>query len=363
MFGSLDPQQDAHEFYHTFVDALHLHCFKAPDTLHLPIPKGQHSAGVCAPTSDSSSVPTRSTDVPCDCVVHSIFGGVQLSQLSCKNCGVQSKSYERFFDISLHIGDQDSSTQAPATVASESSKQAPTAVAPDVDHPKDSPTRAQDHHAAQHDESSPPAEPMQPGCASDPTIETQHTEPQREVGGDDEAALRVREALSLPDLIKRYVATEDLIGLERVACSNCSSHEEASRHLSFEVLPPVMCFQLKRFRFQASAGKYIKDNTPVDFPVRGLDLSPWTSARCPVGGNHTCAQVGGNASCECFVYDLTAVVHHSGTMESGHYMVYTKQDGVWFLCEDERVSRVSEEAVTACQAYLLVYAARMNHTD
>lgn len=51
-------------------------------------------------------------------------------------------------------------------------------------------------------------------------------------------------------------------------------------------------------------------------------------------------------------YELTAVVMHRGvSTQSGHYTVYVRnEDDQWFLCNDERVSRVQEEKLPFLQS-------------
>ena len=57
-------------------------------------------------------------------------------------------------------------------------------------------------------------------------------------------------------------------------------------------------------------------------------------------------------------YDLYAVVVHSGTMDSGHYIAYVQWQGVWFRCDDHQVTRADPATVAQAQAYLLFYQAR-----
>ena len=61
-------------------------------------------------------------------------------------------------------------------------------------------------------------------------------------------------------------------------------------------------------------------------------------------------------------YDLFAVVVHTGTMESGHYIAYVQWQGAWFRCDDHQVTRVDPTTVAAAQAYLLFYSAKTEST-
>ena len=57
-------------------------------------------------------------------------------------------------------------------------------------------------------------------------------------------------------------------------------------------------------------------------------------------------------------YELYAVINHSGTLNSGHYTTYLKEDNVWYLCNDHLISVVSEVDVVTENAYMLFYNRR-----
>lgn len=43
-------------------------------------------------------------------------------------------------------------------------------------------------------------------------------------------------------------------------------------------------------------------------------------------------------------------------LQGGHYIAYVRaRDGLWYLCDDALISRVSEDAVRGAQAYMLFY--------
>jgi ubiquitin carboxyl-terminal hydrolase 22/27/51 len=59
------------------------------------------------------------------------------------------------------------------------------------------------------------------------------------------------------------------------------------------------------------------------------------------------------------LYDLVSVAVHLGELRSGHYVAYTKkEDGMWYLMDDTRVSRVSKAEVLQQEAYILTYQKR-----
>ena len=103
--------------------------------------------------------------------------------------------------------------------------------------------------------------------------------------------------------------------------------------------PPQV--HLKRFSFTRTWRD--KLDTPVDFPVVGLDMAPFL-----VGPRH-------NA-----VYDLYAVANHYGGLGGGHYTAHAKHSGSgqWYLFDDSHVSPAREEDLKGRSAYMLFYRRR-----
>ena len=108
-----------------------------------------------------------------------------------------------------------------------------------------------------------------------------------------------------------------------------------------------MCaaLQLKRFSYRGRWAWREKLETRVDFPLEGLDLSPWVKG--PIEGNKP-------------VYDLYAVSNHFGGMGGGHYTAFCKNKitGKWHTFDDSHVSEMSEDRVCSSSAYVLFYRRR-----
>ncbi len=104
-------------------------------------------------------------------------------------------------------------------------------------------------------------------------------------------------------------------GLSRYRnCPRCKVPRRASKTLSISRLPPVLLIQLKRFSTQNGVF-WDKSETPVIFPVNGLDLTRYLPRRQPSGkedSDDPRTQVGP------FKYDLYGVSNHMGTLSSGH---------------------------------------------
>jgi len=102
--------------------------------------------------------------------------------------------------------------------------------------------------------------------------------------------------------------------------------------------PNVLVLHLKRFSFGSG-----KINKPIDFSER-LFL-PCSDGTEDVKGRN------------CSPYELSGlVVHHGGSVHSGHYVAFVKAaGGSWFEMNDSTVSAVSRTALLRQQAYILFY--------
>ncbi|EFJ42377.1 hypothetical protein VOLCADRAFT_67166, partial [Volvox carteri f. nagariensis] len=139
-------------------------------------------------------------------------------------------------------------------------------------------------------------------------------------------------------------------------CPRCKSHVCADKKLDLWSLPEVLVVHLKRFSYTRYSRN--KLDTPVDFPLHGLDLGPYVLRPQSVPP----------------VYDLFAVSNHYGSMGGGHYTAYAKlpsppQDAQtqeaathsgdrWYCFDDSRVSSVDPEGVRSPAAYVLFYRRR-----
>ena len=150
-------------------------------------------------------------------------------------------------------------------------------------------------------------------------------------------------AIDLIQCLSAFSAPERMTGAEKVGCDSCGSRQESIKKLSFHILPPVICFHLKRFKSNGSLLQLVKTNREVRFPLTGLDLRSFSSGICTCSiqreskepsttstaasssakrkrkginnnNNSNNGEGDDNSSCTCFLYDLHAVVQHSGTL-------------------------------------------------
>lgn len=152
----------------------------------------------------------------------------------------------------------------------------------------------------------------------------------------------ISRTLSLTDCLRAFCESETLDEENHWLCPICHRHRRARKTLSLWRLPKTLMVYLKRFIFQEFSGSKLE--APVEFPLGGLDLSPF------VRGPHD-SQEG---SC---TYDLHAFVCHFGDVNSGHYTAYSRHgvSGQWFHYDDETTSLRTPTAEDCQHAYVLFY--------
>lgn len=140
---------------------------------------------------------------------------------------------------------------------------------------------------------------------------------------------------SLTACLDRFTASESLAA-KQYTCDRCGEAEEsASKRMSVNTLPPVLCIQLKRFEHAEVSRKI---DTRVSFPLR-LDMSPYTaSAR------------GDLLNSPSADYDLISVVCHEGQINSGHYTNFAKHGDRWLFLNDENIIPTTLPYVVNAQA-------------
>jgi len=150
-----------------------------------------------------------------------------------------------------------------------------------------------------------------------------------------------KRSIPLADCFSLFAREEKLSAEDAWYCGNCKTHREAHKKFDLGRLPELLVVHLKRFQYS----RYWRDKIElvVDFPLEGLDLSPW--------------YVAGGAPP---LYDLFAVSNHIGSMGGGHYTASVLgPDGKWWNCNDSYASPLSDRKDVICpEAYLLFYKRR-----
>jgi ubiquitin C-terminal hydrolase len=119
-------------------------------------------------------------------------------------------------------------------------------------------------------------------------------------------------------------------------------------------LPPILIFHLKRFKNQKErmrymcGGTYTKNDTFVQFPLEGLDMSSYVPDNGTIGGKPV-------------IYDCFGVVNHMGGRGGGHYTAFCKHPKreEWCLYDDSRfTSPIDPSRVPNDCAYVVFYRLR-----
>lgn len=118
-------------------------------------------------------------------------------------------------------------------------------------------------------------------------------------------------------------------------------------------MPDILIVHLKRFAYDGTGFK--KLSNLVNFPLTYFDLSSIMSS------SETRAGITVSTAKENYMYDLYAVVNHSGSVEGGHYTCFclNTEDGKrWLYYDDNRVFEVTgeiESEIITSKAYILFY--------
>jgi len=200
--------------------------------------------------------------------------------------------------------------------------------------------------------------------------------------------------LNLLDSLKEYSQTELLKDDNAVYCRICKQHTPTTKRLEIFRLPDVLIIVLKRFSTRDFIN-YHKNDTPVDYPLLGLDMSDYVAeqvkreyiAVCREANAAAVARTGdpdvyynqpkvfeqefhnimskrpslnGFPLQNDYTYDLTGVSLHSGTRTGGHYTARTRNflTGEWMFCDDRSVTTTPLDAAQDDQAYVLCYQRR-----
>lgn len=146
---------------------------------------------------------------------------------------------------------------------------------------------------------------------------------------------------SLLDCLERFTRAEHLGSSAKIKCSNCQTYQESTKQLTMKQLPIVASFHLKRFEHSSIQDKKI--STFISFPEQ-LDMTPFMSHRR--NGNNNSAMIDGlpkNGEDMAFSdnrYSLFAVINHEGSLETGHYTAFIRQQrDQWFKCDDHLITR------------------------
>lgn len=160
--------------------------------------------------------------------------------------------------------------------------------------------------------------------------------------------------VDLRDCLRSYCSTEKLSGDEVWRCPRCKCDREASKKITITRAPDNLVIHFKRFSASHNqAAKKIL--TPIDFPLRGLDLSPYMEPPMTEQDESQLVQFipnANNAQTKLeelksdpamngpYIYNAYAVIWHIGnSLGKGHYVAHVRDrsKGCWRTFDDDRV--------------------------
>ncbi|KAK8195966.1 ubiquitin-specific protease doa4 [Zalaria obscura] len=175
---------------------------------------------------------------------------------------------------------------------------------------------------------------------------------------------------SIEECLRSYCAEEMLSGDEVWKCPRCNVEREATKQITITRAPQFLVVHFKRF--SAGRGESArKVRTPIEFPLKGLDIEPYMLPRPSAVEAESIAKQFGPEALKTGVemtppyrYDAYAVMRHIGTtLTSGHYtcLARDQQRDCWRQFNDTWVGdfdpdRLSErERLQNEMAYIVFY--------
>ncbi|KAH8763613.1 hypothetical protein F5883DRAFT_559266 [Diaporthe sp. PMI_573] len=164
----------------------------------------------------------------------------------------------------------------------------------------------------------------------------------------------------MEDLLQRDYSNEHL---DDYTCDNCATKGHCWKGTKLARLPDFLCVCFTRFEKHDESARFSKIITPVDFPIRELDLTPYTIqgqqaySSLLTNGNQNSATMRSPASTirtddhhfnKPFRYEAYAVVQHGGELNSGHYVSVIRDEphgpdgnSKWHVADDARISDIT----------------------
>jgi len=157
---------------------------------------------------------------------------------------------------------------------------------------------------------------------------------------------RLKQELDLFDCLDAFSSREVLDQANPWFCPICRRNQTATKTLSVWRYPDFLVIYLKRFVYLergpgGHAGSVKLDNR-VNFPLAGLDLTPYLSGPLQQGGE---------------AFDLYGAVCHYGSVSGGHYTAYAKhcETSQWNHFNDAQVDSRVPEGDSQDDVYVLFY--------
>lgn len=123
------------------------------------------------------------------------------------------------------------------------------------------------------------------------------------------------EKIAIGSCLDEFCQEQRLNGSESWKCPDCNDFREGVQKMTLWKLPDILILHLKRFDCYGVAREKITTN--VTFPLTSLNMSKWC---------HNDSSVTTDTE-DSYIYDLTGVIDHYGTINGGHYIALCKATG------------------------------------
>lgn len=143
---------------------------------------------------------------------------------------------------------------------------------------------------------------------------------------------------SIYDCLDLFTKNETL---DNYKCQFCNKNSNPIKSFKINKTPKILSIQLKRFKHNVT--NFVKNDILIKNPLY-LDLSRYLSTASHDSSHH--------------FYELFALICHTGSVNTGHYIVIIKnQSNQWLRFDDSVITLVSQDEIESTNAYLLFYIA------
>ncbi|SNX87490.1 related to Ubiquitin carboxyl-terminal hydrolase 4 [Melanopsichium pennsylvanicum] len=167
--------------------------------------------------------------------------------------------------------------------------------------------------------------------------------------------------VTLQQCLDAFVREEILDKGDMWNCPRCKKPRRATKRLSISRLPQILLIHLKRFSFKGPFTDKI--DTTVTFPTNTwLDLTNYMPPPLPPSASG----IGGGglpvsqSQKPPYLYDLYAVTHHFGSLNTGHYTATVKSNREFWYLDDSRVVKGDYRQLHTNSPYVLWFRRKPN---
>jgi ubiquitin C-terminal hydrolase len=164
--------------------------------------------------------------------------------------------------------------------------------------------------------------------------------------------LDVRLKNNFNDAMDMFVKQDMLEGDNKYKCEEHGRHIVATKGNLIKTMSNTLIFHLMRFDFDVATYRKRKLNEYFNFPMR-INMKKWTKAgqallAAEQAGVAPPAELAAAFPEEYFDYQLTGILVHTGSADSGHYYSFIKErdaPGKWYQFNDRVVSEFDPNAI------------------